>query len=121
MPKAKGGEATVPPELDQYVASKKLKVLQGRQRDAVLGMLQQGVMSVEEAGAEVNRLVDGTFKCKYLGSVPVGAAKLSKAMWAMFGDEAISTAFPRIKVGQCGSQTPSIPCVFLSMYVCECM
>lgn len=97
MPKPKA-VATVPPELDQYVGTKKLKVLQGRQRDAVLGMLHQGVMSVEEAGAEVNRLVDGTFKCKYLGSVPVGAAKLSKAMWSMFGDEVISTAFPRIKV-----------------------
>ena len=37
-------------------------------------------------------LSEGTFRCKYLGSVPVAAARLSAAMWTMFGEQVISTA-----------------------------
>lgn len=42
-------------------------------------------------------MVAGSFRCKFLGSVPVAAAQLSNAMWNMFGEQVISTAFPRIK------------------------
>ena len=52
---------TVPPELDQYVASKKLRTLQPRQRDAVLAMLRSGVFSAEEAGTTLNTVADNTF------------------------------------------------------------
>lgn len=53
--------STVPPELNQYVASKKLRTLQPRQRDAVLAMLRNGVFSAEEAGTTLNTVADNTF------------------------------------------------------------
>ena len=42
-------------------------------------------------------LAQGTFQCKYLGSVPVAAARLTQAMWKMFGEQVITTAGPRLK------------------------
>ena len=42
--------------------------------------------------SQLRYLSEGTFLCKYLGSVPVAAARLSAAMWEMFGEQAISTA-----------------------------
>jgi len=60
MPRA-AAVATVPPELDKYVSSKKLRTLQPRQRDAVLFMLQSGAFSVEEAGPALSTLAENTF------------------------------------------------------------
>ena len=60
MPRA-SAVATVPPELDKYVSSKKLRTLQPRQRDAVLSVLQGGAFSPEEAGCAVEELADNTF------------------------------------------------------------
>jgi hypothetical protein len=39
----------------------------------------------EEIQSSVKELVEGTFDLKYLGSVPVAAAKLTPTMLAMFG------------------------------------
>eukprot|EP00729_Bicosta_minor_P001061 gene1061-21457_t len=88
---------TVPPGLAAFVGPDELTGLDPVQLQAVLDLLGTGDMSPEEASTELRYLSEGTFLCKYLGSVPVAAARLSAAMWEMFGEQAISTAGPRIK------------------------
>eukprot|EP00039_Didymoeca_costata_P007053 m.95908 g.95908 ORF g.95908 m.95908 type:complete len:708 (+) comp13521_c0_seq1:241-2364(+) len=89
---------TIPPSLAGHVSTSVLQGLEENQRNAVLELLERGEISPKEATDEIKLLAQGTFGCKYLGSVPVAAAKLTSVMWRMFGEQVITTAGPRIKM-----------------------
>eukprot|EP00040_Diaphanoeca_grandis_P035098 m.219698 g.219698 ORF g.219698 m.219698 type:complete len:709 (+) comp33302_c0_seq1:191-2317(+) len=89
--------AVVPPELASFVSKNLGKELSGNQRDSIIGLYGAGFLTLEQTGAELQSLTAGSFKCKFLGSVPVAAAKLTPALWDMFGKKVMSTAFPKIK------------------------
>lgn len=101
------GQAVIPPDLAQHIGVPTWKALNDAERDGLLGLYDSGFFSAEDIAAELHSIklgasrgggVGGTFACKYLGSVPVAAAKLTPAMWEMFGKKVISTAYNKIKV-----------------------
>ncbi|EGD76610.1 TK/HMTK protein kinase [Salpingoeca rosetta] len=91
------GEETpqAPPEFHDFNdAFSKLDVAQ---QASFLDMFQAGEMTAEEARLQIQEMSEHAHIVKYLGSVPVAAAKLTATMWDLFGKEVISTAGPRLK------------------------
>eukprot|EP00730_Choanoeca_flexa_P015578 TRINITY_DN7183_c0_g1_i2.p1 TRINITY_DN7183_c0_g1~~TRINITY_DN7183_c0_g1_i2.p1 ORF type:complete len:694 (+),score=209.78 TRINITY_DN7183_c0_g1_i2:106-2187(+) len=79
------------------IIEKDFRSLDIDQQQSLLEVYKAGGVSVEEINNSVQELIQGTFDLKYLGSVPVAAAKLTPTMLEMFGAEVISTAWPRLK------------------------
>ena len=70
-------------------------------QQSLLDAYDEGV-SDEEVHSSVRDLVEGTFDLKYLGSVPVAAAKLTPTMLAMFGPEVRLSLFDIVENKQWG-------------------
>eukprot|EP00055_Hartaetosiga_balthica_P004478 m.11777 g.11777 ORF g.11777 m.11777 type:complete len:686 (-) comp3886_c0_seq1:183-2240(-) len=91
-----GMTVTVPPEFASF--SDTFAKLDVAQKASFVDMFETGEMTVDAVEGLVSTIENQSFLAKYLGSVPVAAAKLTDTMWQMFGSQVLTgTAFPRIK------------------------